>query len=1098
MLAVLLAAGSLNGCTQAEDACRETGSVPFAFYSAVNPENSYLTLHVPCGDCLFEEDATTYSHALAQASLGLAFSNFRENGVPPERQGYALREYLTAIGFDDIQADQYDVDTTSDTVASMIARRETTVGGEPCTIIAVSICGAGYDNEWLSNFAFSGDDRHAGFDKAADKVLGRLLLYLFNHPAEGKVKLWISGYSRAAAIANLLGQKLSSGKIVPVEDLYVYTFAAPNTATVPSPWPCPSIFNIVGAFDPVPTVPPAEWGYTRYGTTLYLTAQEVDSRYAEKRHAVETTYFDLTGIPYWNNPNCNWILQKLLQILYSNITSAELYSSFVKDIISGMWVTSGILPRIRLLSDMMTASDDTDSSVRSLFSSFKEILSPYLYNLLTRSGSDEDMYWGKGVSMLTQVMHEHSPDVYCAWMTSPVAPGDLFIASPSYRRISLLPGLKIDGISRMESDGLHAVQDISGISFDINTVVNIPGDRTYVMALSAEREISGEEMAVNSYVLPSLEATTALITMTLPAGGSALLILPESGIPELRLGADLSGGSEGVSVIQTYLDTADERKAALFEYNRSGWIARNLIDLLLWNSVLWLCILAFFIIRVNIRRKQGVFYVRRAFLSLMAAFFLLDQLLRNFFPWGVLSIIICQGICSVSGAVISFFAWRQKKDRYTLLMFIAMLCYTAGDVITRTNSLFATVCYALGHLLLCTAFLFERRPKRKHYMILLASAAAVFAVEIVTIPEAGRLVQTMIYSVLLLSMAVFSSFRSKSALTGGLLFLFADLLLTMKNVLNAPGWLFLLTLGSYYLSIAVLSSDAFGEAGTIPIKPRVPRKPRGGTGRARKTEERKRARNAGKDRPAYGAWLLFALWLVILADCLLIDAREACLLSGGMAALMLPAALIRRHSSHKPARILRFTASALSAALHLFVTGVIVFLFVFAGTHAADGSEANMVFLLGSDLKNDKPGALYVSRIDTAEQCLREDPSLTLIACGGLTGTNTVTESAAARTQLIAKGIAPERIICEDRSTRTLDNFAYAAELLEASGTWNRALPTAVITNRFHFYRTTRLAQAAGYETLRLIPAGCKLQTGLPWLVREVMAVTKYWFCGPN
>ena len=88
-------------------------SFSVVFYSSTNPNHVHLDAVVPYGDSLFREAATTYHHALAQASLGLALSNFREKGKTAEEQGYAVRDFLTAAGFTDIQADQYDVDTTS-------------------------------------------------------------------------------------------------------------------------------------------------------------------------------------------------------------------------------------------------------------------------------------------------------------------------------------------------------------------------------------------------------------------------------------------------------------------------------------------------------------------------------------------------------------------------------------------------------------------------------------------------------------------------------------------------------------------------------------------------------------------------------------------------------------------------------------------------------------------------------------------------------------------------------------------------------------------------------------------------------------------------
>lgn len=244
-------------------------------------------------------------------------------------------------------------------------------------------------------------------------------------------------------------------------------------------------------------------------------------------------------------------------------------------------------------------------------------------------------------------------------------------------------------------------------------------------------------------------------------------------------------------------------------------------------------------------------------------------------------------------------------------------------------------------------------------------------------------------------------------------------------------------------------------------------------------------KKAGKLLP----WALVAAWAAVLADCVIVDAREAVWLACGMLASVLPTVLLRKK--------LRRVAAVLTAGLHLYVIGMIVFLMAFAGAHTATGGETGPMFLLGSDLKDGRPGALFMTRIDKAVERLEADPEKTVIVCGGLTGENTVTEAQAALSALTERGIAPERILSEDRSTRTLDNFDFAAALLE-DGSWDRHQPTAVITNRFHFYRTARLAETAGYDDLRLIPADGPLPAELPWTVREVLTVTKFLICGPN
>ncbi len=815
LLLLAILCGSFPGTAAADADSPELQRYPFLIYSDINPKTKYLHATAPYDDSLFSGPATEYNHTLAQASTGLAMSNVRIKGLDPEEQGYPIREYLTAIGFTDLQQDQYDVDTTSDTVASTIGRKETVINGEPCTLIAISVCGFGYQNEWLSNFTFSKEERHTGFDRAADKVLGRLLLYLYNHATDGPIKIWISGYSRAAAISNLLGQKLSNERVLPVEDLYVYTFATPNTSTVKGDWACPSIFNIVGSFDPVPAVPPAEWGYTRYGTTLYLPAQEVDSDYQRRRDRVEAIYQPLTGVEYWNNPTCNWLLQKVFQSLYSNVQSADVYDSYLKDIISRMWVTSGILPRIRLLESLMGNSTEADSSMRSLFSSVIETFSPFLYNILTWSTNRESAYWGNGVSLQSQLLHEHYPDVYYSWIMSTDDPEDLFISSPTFVRIPLPQGLRIDSVVSEDTGKEIPAENLATVSFDISSILNLPGDGRFTVLYTAESDIDGELLMANEYKLPSLETTISAEFLTLKAGDRIRMTVDHGVLSEMRLPGqtpETADRADGGPSLKAHVDTEYENEAAKVEYISSGWLARHLLEILLWTLVALIVLLVFVVIRGNIRRKEHIFHARRAFVSLMLIFFVIQQVLSNFFPWGVLTIVICQGICSVSAALISFFAWLRKKDRYTLMLLIAMLFWTAGDSLSRSVTGASTVCFGLGHLILAVAFFLECRPNRRQYLILACSAALILAVEFINPRSAVEMVFSTVYGLLAVTMVVFSASTGRANLAGGLLFLLSDLLLILIKPVSGNTVLAILTVGCYYASVAVFSSAAYGEA----------------------------------------------------------------------------------------------------------------------------------------------------------------------------------------------------------------------------------------------------------------------------------------------
>ena len=243
-----------------------------------------------------QDNGYNYNPDLAKASLCLEMSSFSTNTTSTWGQTASVnttllrtlhvRELLQKLGFDmtSYQAVNYDVPLTdtSDKVAySMAMKYITNEDGGTDTLLAVPIRGGGYGGEWASNFHISDrsgtlSGNHYGFDTAANGVLNGLSNYVANHEIKGDLKIWAVGFSRGAAVANLLGRKLNNavlGSIKPnVCDIYVYTFATPAGASRQSSdqFFDPNIYNIISPVDLVPRVAPSAWGYTRYGTTLTL------------------------------------------------------------------------------------------------------------------------------------------------------------------------------------------------------------------------------------------------------------------------------------------------------------------------------------------------------------------------------------------------------------------------------------------------------------------------------------------------------------------------------------------------------------------------------------------------------------------------------------------------------------------------------------------------------------------------------------------------------------------------------------------------------------------------------------------------------------
>ncbi|MCL2670700.1 MAG: YdcF family protein [Clostridiales bacterium] len=130
-----------------------------------------------------------------------------------------------------------------------------------------------------------------------------------------------------------------------------------------------------------------------------------------------------------------------------------------------------------------------------------------------------------------------------------------------------------------------------------------------------------------------------------------------------------------------------------------------------------------------------------------------------------------------------------------------------------------------------------------------------------------------------------------------------------------------------------------------------------------------------------------------------------------------------------------------------------------------DTVEADALIVLGAGLRfGDRISFVLRSRLDVAADYLIEHPDCIVVVSGGQGPDETVTEAFAMEKYLVeVRGIAPERIIQEDRATSTAENFAFSIEVLNAHyGEDAASLRLAYVTTGFHVYRAGRVANGIG------------------------------------
>ena len=158
----------------------------------------------------------------------------------------------------------------------------------------------------------------------------------------------------------------------------------------------------------------------------------------------------------------------------------------------------------------------------------------------------------------------------------------------------------------------------------------------------------------------------------------------------------------------------------------------------------------------------------------------------------------------------------------------------------------------------------------------------------------------------------------------------------------------------------------------------------------------------------------------------------------------------------------------------------------------AEDEPAAAVVVLGAGVNGETPSLVLQSRIEAAAAYLRAHPDIPAVLSGGQGPGEDITEAEAMRRALEALGVEPERLILEDRSTSTAENFACSKPLLYEAGVAPARDTVAVVTNGFHVARSELIAARQGYGDVTGVPAE------LPWAhltvnyyLREAFAMVK-------
>ena len=220
-------------------------------------------------DDFFSEPSSVMNEHLRTISADLALAAFGSLG---EDNAANAVDLLTKLEYDpEVDVQDVEGEPTKDTIGSYITYTTT---AEDKNIIAVALRGSRYGSEWANTLLSGAEGDIQGLSEAALKVVERIKAFCESREITAD-KIWITGYSRSGAVADLTGKYINKHLDefgITADDLYVYTFEAPRASAENTQYA--NIHDVINPNDVVPIVYPEHWGIYHAGVEEYLNCED--------------------------------------------------------------------------------------------------------------------------------------------------------------------------------------------------------------------------------------------------------------------------------------------------------------------------------------------------------------------------------------------------------------------------------------------------------------------------------------------------------------------------------------------------------------------------------------------------------------------------------------------------------------------------------------------------------------------------------------------------------------------------------------------------------------------------------------------------------
>lgn len=158
-------------------------------------------------------------------------------------------------------------------------------------------------------------------------------------------------------------------------------------------------------------------------------------------------------------------------------------------------------------------------------------------------------------------------------------------------------------------------------------------------------------------------------------------------------------------------------------------------------------------------------------------------------------------------------------------------------------------------------------------------------------------------------------------------------------------------------------------------------------------------------------------------------------------------------------------------------------------------ARCEYVVVLGAGVHGTTPSLSLRSRLNAAYDYLAEHPETIAIVSGGQGPGEDISEAQCMFNDLVSRGIDPERIWMEDKSTSTRENLRFSmALILERTG--SRPEKIHVLSNEFHLLRAGYMAADESVVAYGITAKTPYTSLFINYFLREIAALWNYWILG--